>query len=90
MTLSIAKSKLSNELERGGIYGMTYDTYIDINIAGDAVLQVWGSLAPDLVSSPDPLTLRTPTASPAPQCLVDITSPIGGVAVGGRSEGAAI
>ena len=22
----LAKSKLSNELERGGIYGMTYDT----------------------------------------------------------------
>ena len=40
----LAKSKLSNELERGGIYGMTYDTYIDINIAGDAVWPVWGSL----------------------------------------------
>ena len=36
MTLSIAKLKLSNELECGDIYGMTYDTYIDINIAGDA------------------------------------------------------
>ena len=26
------KSKLSNELERGGTYGMMYDTYIYINI----------------------------------------------------------
>ena len=45
----LAKSKLSNELERGGTYGMTYDTNIDknykhINIAGDAVWPVWGSL----------------------------------------------
>ena len=44
----LAKSKLSNELERGGTYGMKYDAYkqtnIDINIAGDAVWPVWGSL----------------------------------------------
>ena len=37
-----AKSKLSNELECGGIYGMTYEKYI--YIAGDAVSPVWGSL----------------------------------------------
>ena len=40
----LAKLKLSNELECMGIYGMMYDTYIDINIAGDAVWPVWGSL----------------------------------------------
>ena len=28
----LAKSKLSNELERGGTYGMTYDTNIDTYI----------------------------------------------------------
>ena len=41
-----------------------------------------------LVSSPDLLTLPTPTVSPSPQCI-DITSPtIGGVTVpGGGAKG---
>ena len=47
----IAKLKLSNELEWGAfIYGMTYDTYIDINIAWGAVWPVWSlfRLAPTI------------------------------------------